>query len=137
MGLKPDQTFDRIFRGEAWYRLGFVLTDAANKIIGNSEIQCSMPPTGKEIDAIRHPGSPKLFGGDCTPLPPTTVIPGRPAEAGPGTHEHGLSVTYREGLAPMAEAGVHGFRARGRAAPRNDGTCKKFDPNGHALGNST
>src|ERR1700732_4267471 len=38
----------------------------------------------------------------------------------PGTHEHGPKKPRTTVLASAAKAGVHGFRVRGLAAPRND-----------------
>src|SRR5437868_3103145 len=45
---------------------------------------------------------------------------GAARRAEPGTHEHGRPESSHAVSALFYEGGVHGFRARGFAAPRND-----------------
>ena len=122
IALKPDQTLDAIFRREPRNRLALVLTDAANKIAGNPEIQRSMPSTGEKVDAIRHRSPVKPFRGFHTPSPAITVIPGRPARAGPGTYEHGPSAICTEpacsSKGPGTKAGPVCMGSGLAAAPR-------------------
>jgi hypothetical protein len=89
--LEPNQAVDAVSFGETWYGLGFVLVNPAREIVRNSEIERPVSTTGEEIDTKWHRAHPDQVSRRSCLLAEAEVIPGRPARAGPGTYEHGLS----------------------------------------------